>query len=134
LDAEKIIKMAVSYWSDDDQCFVCDCAIFSQAVGNGDTPQEAREAFESALAQSDLAQFPPTATVTPEGLRGATLGTLQDLKDSFGCSADEAIDYLAHFFMRASLNDKMVDEYDPNDPDLVLLARGELELIPPSDD
>ncbi|MBU6455083.1 MAG: hypothetical protein KGS72_25150 [Cyanobacteria bacterium REEB67] len=137
LQVDKIIKMAVSYWSEEQQSFVCDCAIFRLAVGRGETPQAARENFDVAVrslvatGSAEEAELVVTATVS---LSDATARILQDLKEAFSCSDEEAIDYLAHFYNRASLNDKLVDDFDPNDPDFALLARGELELIPPSDD
>jgi hypothetical protein len=137
LQIDKIIKMAVSYWDEDEQCFVCDCSIFPPAVGRGGTPQEARENFESllpALANAGNGAEIELVTTMTVSLSDTTARVLQELKEAFNCSDEEAIDYLAHFYSRASLNDKIADDFDPNDPDFALLARGELELIPPAED
>jgi predicted RNase H-like HicB family nuclease len=125
MNFEKIRRTAISYWSDEDRCFVAQSAICSSAMGTGDTQEEAMSAFEDALARvkEDLEKEiladatnsgaeavsstddDPTLVTKTLRLNRHTDRALFILRDKLGCSLDEAVDYLVLFYEHARLID-----------------------------
>ena len=120
MNLERILRMVVCYWSEADECYVCDCAIFPTVVGMGDTVQEAHDHFSEQL-QITHQKFEAGTLTTSQFVAGKddvpraklnvkinqdTERVLFDLRNQFECPDDQAIDFLAHFYTRARLLEK----------------------------
>jgi predicted RNase H-like HicB family nuclease len=118
MNFQRIARMAICYWSEEDQSYIVKSPIFGNAVGLGATPEEARNSFDASLAgareafeqgklvtvQSSDSNLTNTISMQVE-VQSRTDRTLHRLMKKLDCSQDEAIDYLALFFEHARLID-----------------------------
>jgi predicted RNase H-like HicB family nuclease len=120
MNFDKIVRMAICYWSDEDESFVVKSPIFSNVIGTGDTPTEAMAEFEQALARSreSYEESCEAAGVSKDSVDATTEAmaveinvrisrhtdrTLHKLMRRFECSLDDAVDYLAMFYEHGEL-------------------------------
>ena len=123
MNFDRITRMAICYWSDDDDSFVVESPIFNYALGMGDTPQEAFSEFEQWLAGAGdaLAQGRHitdtgrnvTDTLITE-INSRTDRTLHILTHKFNCSLNEAVDYLALHYEHSRLIDGSAAGREPS--------------------
>ena len=109
LSKEAIQRTCVTYWSDEEKCFVAESTLFECVGGVGDQEKTARENFEEMLA--DVYQEYEAGTLAEDSLgkpkypsrleadvKPETLYGITHLAELLGISNGEAIDHMVHFF------------------------------------
>ncbi len=114
---ETILKTAMAYWSEDDECFIVESALFDRVAGTGDTVDEARKMHKEmlddmyeSLVREEVAgykvgrpQKPGTAINCK--VREATYDAIKQLGADHDISMGEALDIMTQFFL-ARRNEK----------------------------
>ena len=107
MNKQAILNTAISYWSDDNDCFIVESPLFDRIAGVGDTPEQARTVFLQLLDDGYLAYLEgrvpgydkpgrPSKGAIPVSyrLQPDTKSALSTLSKKLDCSQGEAIDYL----------------------------------------
>ena len=109
MNKETIVKTAICYWSNDDDCFVVESPLEETVLGAGDTAAEAWQSFKNILSDTYEAYLegrmpnkrpgrpskggvPLNSDVKPE-----TRDYIKALATRFGCSQGEVVDYITFF-------------------------------------
>jgi hypothetical protein len=113
LNSTLIKKTAVCYWSKNDDSYIARSPLFDMTIGMGDTPEEALAKFSASVdvldedfKQDKLVGYgshaSPKQALNVEVRRG-TVTVLNLIAERFGCTMDEAVDYLAGYMLMAGL-------------------------------
>lgn len=105
-----IKKTAVTYWSNEDECYVMESPLFSRCVAIGDSPYEAKSKYEEMLdtayehiQNENVAGYnrvgrPAKGNIEIHAsIRPTTREDLKKLCEDLNISIGEAIDYLLFF-------------------------------------
>ena len=111
---ELIEKTALCYWSEKDDCYIVSSPLYSEALGTGDTQEEARQEFKERLedflkdveagqrAYYDSTGNPPKELLQID-VRIHTSRQLRLLSKKYGCTEGEAVDFLVGYLEAAVL-------------------------------
>ncbi len=123
-----IKKTAVSYWSDEDECYVMESPLFSRCVAVGDSPYEAKSKFNEMLTST----YPHIQNENVSGynkvgrpakgnieihasVRPTTRSELKALCDDLDISVGEVIDFLLFYHSVKSKSESTLDAVPKED-------------------
>lgn len=112
---ESILKTMVSYWSDEDECFVAESSLFPRITGIGDTEEEAIDQFKSSLEDihADYISAGKVAGCDKRGrpakggldvhvqVRPKTKERIDRIASEFDIAKGEVVDYLVSYYSAA---------------------------------
>jgi len=104
-----IHNTAITYWSEEDDCFIVESPLMDSLMGAGDTPEDAQREFKDILSDAYEAYLEGRMTADRPGrpaknllalntdVRIETRENIKELAKEKGCSQGEVIDYLLAF-------------------------------------
>lgn len=109
-----IEKTALSFWSDRDCCYIVSSPLYSEAIGTGDSQEEAWHEFKERLddflknveegihAYYDSNGNPPKEPLQID-VRIHTSHQIELLSKTYGCTKGEVVDFLVGYLEAAVL-------------------------------
>jgi len=109
VNKKAIQNTAITYWSNDDDCYVVESPLIDSIIGVGDTPEEAQREFKNILSDAHEAyaagrmnQGRPAKNLVAlnSDVKLDTRNAIKALASEKQCSQGEAIEYLLAFYQR----------------------------------
>lgn len=110
MNKKVVQKTALSYWSDEDECFITTSPLFEAVIGAGDTEKESKREFDDLLSDAYEAYLEGRLNYERVGrpakhrialntdVMQQTKESIKIMAQELDCSQGEVIDYLYFFY------------------------------------
>lgn len=114
MNKQAIQSTAISYWCDEDQCFIVQSPLMESIIGAGDSIEEAARGFNDILSDAYQAYLEGRLSSEKPGrpaknrialnidVKPETRQSVKELAIKYACSQGEVIDYLLAFHQRCN--------------------------------